>query len=93
MTRGAGGAIALARNCRVSDRPRAVAVADTIGAGDTFNAGLLAGLRERNVLSKDGLRDIAEDDLRHALVLANRVAAITVSRIGADPPWRHELIA
>lgn len=67
------------------------AVADTIGAGDTFNAGVLASLRDQGVLSKAGLAGIGADALAAALTRGAQAAAITVSRPGADPPWLHEM--
>jgi len=83
VTRGGDGADALLRDGRRVhvDAPR-VAVADTIGAGDSFMAGLLVGVLER------GLED-PEETLRFAAACA----AITVSRPGADPPRRHEVDA
>jgi len=71
-----------------SDR---VAVVDTVGAGDTFNAGLLAGLEQAGALTKPALRDLDDDRLRAALTLGTRAAAVTVSRAGANPPWMSEL--
>lgn len=68
-----------------------VPVVDTVGAGDTFNAGLLAGLHETGALTKEGLRQLDHATFEAALTLGNRAAAITVSRAGANPPWRHEL--
>ncbi|HLF21364.1 MAG TPA: carbohydrate kinase [Aestuariivirga sp.] len=68
-----------------------VEVADTVGAGDTFTAGLLAALAKARLLDKKALAAISENDLRDALAFAARAAAITVSRPGADPPWAHEL--
>ena len=68
-----------------------VEVVDTIGAGDTFNAGVLAKLAELGLLIKDSLAAIDPDPVREALRFGARVAAITVSRAGANPPWRHEL--
>ncbi|NNF91835.1 MAG: carbohydrate kinase, partial [Boseongicola sp.] len=70
---------------------RKVAVVDTVGAGDTFNAGLLAALHERGVLSKNRIRSIGADDVEMALSLGSRAAAVTVSRAGANPPRRDEL--
>lgn len=66
-------------------------VADTIGAGDTFNAGFLASLHRQGVLTTEGLAAITSDQIAAALQLGARAAAITVSRPGADPPWAHEM--
>jgi fructokinase len=66
-------------------------VVDTVGAGDTFNAGLLSGLRQRGFLDKKRLKAILIDDLRFAMEFAAKASAVTVSRPGADPPWRYEL--
>jgi len=66
-------------------------VIDTIGAGDTFNAGLLARLNQLDLLSRDKLRAIDQQNLSDVLQYASRVAAITVSRAGANPPWASEL--
>ncbi len=66
-------------------------VVDTVGAGDTFNAGLLTGLWKAGKLSKEALATATEADFRPALDLGSRAAAITVSRAGANPPWDHEL--
>lgn len=68
-------------------------VADTIGAGDTFNAGVLASLRRQGVLSKAGLAAITAERIAAALTLGAQAAAITVSRPGANPPWAHEMPA
>lgn len=91
-TGGASGAIAFGPH-GVIVKASAVAVTpvDTIGAGDTFNAGVIAGLRRQGVLSKPGLEDITGSQLLAALQLGARAASITVSRAGANPPWAHEL--
>ncbi|GGD26465.1 carbohydrate kinase family protein [Sinisalibacter lacisalsi] len=68
-----------------------VEVVDTVGAGDTFNAGLLAGLARAGLLSKAGLAGLSAEALAPALELGVAAAAITVSRAGANPPWEHEL--
>lgn len=68
-----------------------VNVADTVGAGDTFNAGVLASLSKAGVLTRQGLRTLSHPNLTHALSLGTAAAAITVSRSGANPPWASEL--
>lgn len=70
-----------------------VEVADTIGAGDTFNAGVLAALHQAGALTRNGIAKLDADTLLAALILGTRAAAITVSRPGANPPWRQELDA
>jgi len=94
VTGGAAGAsIASAFDAVHVDAPVA-AVADTIGAGDSFMAGLLAALDERTLLGaaqREALRAMDEATMREVVEFAARCAAITVSRPGADPPWRTEL--
>jgi fructokinase len=68
-----------------------VSVVDTVGAGDTFNAGLLAGLHDAGALTKRWFDAPDEDVLEAALTLGTRAAAVTVSRAGANPPTRAEL--
>lgn len=70
-----------------------VTVQDTVGAGDTVNAGVLGYLYDYDLLTKDAVAKLSEDQVRAALTFANRAAAVTVSRAGANPPWRHEMTA
>jgi len=66
-------------------------VADTIGAGDTFTAGILTWLSRANRLSKPAIAALDRESVIAALKFAVKAAAVTVSRPGADPPWAHEL--
>lgn len=71
-----------------------VKVIDTVGAGDTFSAALLAGLHGQSLLGAGKRVQLAAldystlDELLHDAVLA---AAIACSRRGADPPTRGDL--
>jgi len=91
LTRGGKGAIGYTRNDTVTVMPRQVEVVDTVGAGDTFNAGILASLHEQGLLTKATLDNLPRDAIEKALDLGARAAAVTVSRAGANPPWRHEI--
>ena len=91
VTRGAEGAAAFTARERVEIAGINVTVADTIGAGDTFTAGMLTALSRRAFLTKPALAALGAADLRAVLEFAARAAAITVSRPGADPPWSHEI--
>lgn len=85
VTRGGDGAIGRAGDGSVVEVSGvAVEVADTIGAGDSFMASLIASAVEQGV-------PVDAADLERALTRAARAAAITVSRPGADPPTRAEL--
>ncbi|MGB3386422.1 MAG: carbohydrate kinase [Pseudaminobacter sp.] len=91
LTHGAEGAVAYTARHKVTVAAERVDVVDTVGAGDTFNAGLLASLHEQGALRKDRLAELGEAEIRDALALGVKAATITVSRAGANPPWRHEI--
>ena len=91
VTHGAAGVSAWTADQALRVAPVTVEVVDTVGAGDTFQAALLAALAERDVLSADALRAMPAAFLREVLGFAARAAAITCSRRGADLPRRGEL--
>jgi len=92
LTRGSDGACALFGDGLIVEAPiQKVKVADTVGAGDTFNAGFLASLSQNNLLDKARIQAIRATELQRALEYGAKVAAVTVSRAGANPPWAHEL--
>ena len=91
ITEGAKGATAYSAQHTVFVPATKADVIDTVGAGDTFNAGILAALHQLDMLAETALDTISEAALTTALTHATRAAAITVSRSGANPPWAKEL--
>lgn len=92
LTRGGEGAVGVMRGgIEVTVPARRVAIVDTVGAGDTFNAGVMAKLAELGLLTKPALRDLPRAALEAALTHGARAAAVAVSRAGANPPWATEI--
>jgi fructokinase len=92
LTRGSAGATAfLGTGEEVNVAAQSVDVVDTVGAGDTFNAGVLCKLAELGLLNKTSLARISSKNVKDALEFGAKVAAVTVSRAGADPPRKEEI--
>ena len=94
VTRGVAGATWFSPDRHVDVSSHPTPVADTIGAGDTFAAGLIDALWQRDLLGATRRQDLAAaaaDVITEVLAHAARAAAVTVSRPGADPPYRAEL--
>ena len=92
LTRGGDGATGfLADGHEVTMPAQKVDVVDTVGAGDTFNAGFLAMLSQLGALEKNAIGALSNETLKAALSHGAKVAAVTVSRAGANPPWSNEL--
>ncbi len=96
VTLGPDGALARHGADEVAVPAPPVRVADTVGAGDTFTAGLLHALAERDRLGAaptTRLAAMTADELAEVLRVAATAAALTCSRHGCDPPTAAELTA
>ena len=91
VTRGGDGALVSLRGEVFESSGRTVEVVDTVGAGDSFQAGLLCGLNELDKATKAGLSEVSLDECRRVVDFAMEAAAMTCTRRGADLPRRSEL--
>ena len=85
VTRGADGLMGYTADGRVEVPGVKVDVVDTVGAGDTVGAIVVEAMLAH------GLIELRGDLLRSVLTRAASAAAITCSRKGAQPPYKHEL--
>ncbi|MEU0114726.1 carbohydrate kinase [Streptomyces bobili] len=90
ITLGAGGALASLDGERLRVPAVATRVVDTVGAGDSFTAGLLHHLGARGLLG-GRLTDLGPGEVAEACRFATRVAALTCSVAGPNPPWHDQL--
>ena len=85
ITRGSQGLIGFTADGAVEVPGVKVEVADTVGAGDTVGAIIVEAMVEKGIMALTG--DVLQDVLHRAA----KAAAITCSRPGANPPYKHEL--
>ncbi|MFH7340763.1 carbohydrate kinase [Streptomyces sp. KHY 26] len=90
ITLGRRGALASLDGLRVTVPALAVDVVDTVGAGDSFTAGLLHRLAALGHLG-GRLSTLSLEDVTDACAFAVRVAALTCSVPGANPPWADDI--
>lgn len=94
VTFGGKGAVAVSDAGAVEAVAPRVEVVDTVGAGDSFMGALIDGLWEHDLLGADRRAALNAVDLATVQEVLDRccaVAAITVSRAGANPPRREEV--
>lgn len=92
LTRGERGATLFSRrHGRIDGAARSVDVVDTVGAGDSFQAALLAGLSDDGIRSSAALDGMSPERLHALLLAAIGASASTCTRQGADPPTRPRL--
>ncbi len=91
ITHGEKGSVARTRKAKARVDAVPVAVADTIGAGDTYHAAILASLDESGMITRDSLERLDRGDLVRLLRFASSAAALNCTREGADPPTLAEI--
>jgi fructokinase len=96
VTRGGAGVFAVTADLQLNRPATTIDLVDTVGAGDSFTAGLLDGLARADLIGgarREALARIDESSLISVLDEASLIASITCSRPGADPPTWAEVEA
>ncbi|KAF2395039.1 carbohydrate kinase [Pseudomonas sp. NPDC087342] len=92
LTRGGEGATVFSRAHGSWSVPAcSVKIADTVGAGDTFQAALITWLTEHQLDSVDGVQRLSREQIDGMLKFAVQAAALTCSKTGPDLPYRKQL--
>ncbi|MFC7395612.1 carbohydrate kinase [Chelatococcus sp. GCM10030263] len=91
VTRGADPVLAFGAFGEIERPVEPVAVVDTVGAGDSFHAALLAFLDAADRLSRSALQSLEPTFAAAMLAYAASAARITCGRRGADLPYAKEL--
>ncbi len=92
LTRGGEGATVFSRHHGSWSVPAcSVKIADTVGAGDTFQAALITWLTEQHLDSVEGVQSLAREQIDGMLKFAVQAAALTCSKTGPDLPYRQQL--
>lgn len=92
VTQGKEGSFWYSENTEAWAPTHPIEVADTIGAGDTFHAGLLAYLYREGYLNRSHLAELPKDKAEEALTFATHSAEGTCRNQGADPPYIDEIL-
>ncbi|KNC18726.1 ribokinase [Arthrobacter sp. RIT-PI-e] len=95
VTRGSRGPWAVCRAGDVAVPAPPISVVDTVGAGDAFMSALIGALLDLELdgaQRRDDLRRITLAQVTDLLHYAARAATITVSRAGANPPTREDML-
>jgi fructokinase len=93
LTRGGDGAVARSRLATVDVPGMRVRVADTVGAGDSFGAALIAALMDERAIGPGAEHEPDDVVLRRSVTYAVAASAVTCTRTGAVPPSRREVDA
>ena len=86
LTRGKKGAILYTKKYSISEKARKTNIIDTVGAGDTFSAGIISYLEKKKLSNLKKINNITKKDWAKALRFANTIASINCSRAGCNPP-------
>ena len=87
LTLGAQGSIAYTKTNKIIQKNKKIKISDTVGAGDTFIAGIIKYLDYTKSLNLKKLDVISYNDLKKCLFFATKVAEQNCVKEGCDPPY------
>ena len=91
LTLGEKGSILYTKKLRIFIKSYKVKVADTVGAGDIFQAAVINYLYKSKNLSNDQLLNLKKSDWEKCLKFASKAAAINCTKEGCYPPTEREI--
>lgn len=91
LTLGEKGSILYTKKLRIFIKSYKVKVADTVGAGDIFQAAVINYLYKSKNLSNDKLLNLKKSDWEKCLKFASKAAAINCTKEGCYPPTEREI--
>lgn len=90
LTQGNLGSTGIVGDLKVALPAAQTSVVDTIGAGDTYQAGVLAWVYQNFLQRNRSFDAMTESDLSALMLYATTAAGINCSRRGCDPPWKRD---
>ena len=94
LTKGADGARACSGAAEIEAPAHPVrSLVDTVGAGDTFMASMLAWLVDHDISDAHAIHDLSSEELEAMVERAAKAAALNCEKHGCNPPTREDLLS
>ena len=91
LTRGSKGSILYTRRDKILKKVSKINIVDTVGAGDTFIAGLIFYLDKTRMLDINSLENITKKNWLNCLNFASKVAELNCLKAGCEPPHLNDV--
>ena len=91
LTNGSSGSVVYTENFQIKIKAKKIKISDTVGAGDTYHAGMISYLYKNKLLTKKKLKEITKSQWLDCLNFATKAASICCSREGCNPPTYKEI--
>jgi fructokinase len=91
LTEGSNGATLYTKKFKIKTQSINIKVVDTVGAGDSFQAGIFSWLMKNNFLFNKNFELLAESEWSACLNYANKIASLNCMKEGCDPPFEKDL--